>query len=903
MPMHLNVAHLAMDARPTPELLLQHGRFLRALAASLVRDPELAEDVVQETWLRWLSSPKGAVRRLRGWLAAAARHQAANAARARERRARHEALGARPEEPRSPAEEAEQAELLHRVVDAVFALEEPYRETILARYFRGEDTRSIARSSGVPASTVRSREQRALAKLRERLDRGRGGRGAWAAGLARLAGKAGSPAVPVALALAAVAAGAVALLWTRSADPEEPADRAAAVLAGTTPGTTELEGLPPAAEVASSSRRPLADVESLGDSTSLDTAGDPGVLHGIATDLEGVPLAGVRIFFERDGRDQPVAEATSDEEGRFRAGGFSMFDRVEAELPGYVLLHANDPGAKSLEPWGELHLTLARAGRLAVTALDGAGRPVEGLDVSVQVVAEDRCGPDGVPEDSLARENRFGVTDVAGRAAFEDIWAGVKLDLGLDLDLELGASSQEYLTARQSAGRLCLEPGVAGAPIFVPPGGTLELVARWEGELRLRGVVLGPDGRPAERSTVHVADLGRDDAAETSLICPDGRFDLTLREPYLRGPVLVQAWKDDPGRKREVHGLSFSPRGFHAWRELDPRVWDPDAELRLDLEPLERGSIVGRLLGRSGAPVDGGVMTLQPRDPGELRFVRPSHVSVPEGRFFCILGLEPGACDLAASFGPGVTGSTTRFGLFRDVPVDAREVALRLPATRPVRVRLRFTGTVPAQASTLTQVWFPRGAAPAAAPPPRALRPRWPSDVPCSATWSGTVETDEGCTLTALDRAAGGAAELLLEPGDPGWYRFGLLARNERGASYLPLCTDLAWFAAGEHVLDVELAPTTTLSGRVIADGAREFLHVSLVDEHGSSVPLVAAEDAAPVHALLLPTHGRFHLPHVPLGHFLLRAGSLSELMHGHFRRELPLEIGPGTNPFVEIRF
>ena len=34
--------------------------------------------------------------------------------------------------------------------------------------------------------------------------------------------------------------------------------------------------------------------------------------------------------------------------------GREMFDRVEAELPGYVLLHANDPGAKSLAPWSEL---------------------------------------------------------------------------------------------------------------------------------------------------------------------------------------------------------------------------------------------------------------------------------------------------------------------------------------------------------------------------------------------------------------------------------------------------------------------------------------------------------------------------------------------------------------------
>jgi len=50
-----------------PQVLLQHGQFVRALAHGLLRDAHAAEDVAQETWVRYLQRPPVAGRGLRSW--------------------------------------------------------------------------------------------------------------------------------------------------------------------------------------------------------------------------------------------------------------------------------------------------------------------------------------------------------------------------------------------------------------------------------------------------------------------------------------------------------------------------------------------------------------------------------------------------------------------------------------------------------------------------------------------------------------------------------------------------------------------------------------------------------------------------------------------------------------------
>src|SRR5262249_28223067 len=147
------------------------GRFVRELALRLVSDSNAADDVVQDAWLRFLKAGPGEERALRAWWRRVVANLASNRRRTEGRAQGREARAARGEGLRSVAEELERAELLRELVDAVLALEEPYRSTILARYFRGWDAPRLAAETNTPLATVRSREQRALALLRERLDR------------------------------------------------------------------------------------------------------------------------------------------------------------------------------------------------------------------------------------------------------------------------------------------------------------------------------------------------------------------------------------------------------------------------------------------------------------------------------------------------------------------------------------------------------------------------------------------------------------------------------------------------------------------------------------------------------------------------------------------------------------
>ncbi|MBI4878573.1 MAG: sigma-70 family RNA polymerase sigma factor [Planctomycetes bacterium] len=179
-----------MDA-PVPltlETLLSHAGFVRAVARGLVLDENAADDVVQETFLRALEREPEKPARLAGWLRTVATNVVRASKRAAASRARREAAhGAEPRVP-WPEEILEREELRRRVVEAVFALDEPYRTAVLLRYFEERRPDEIAMFLGVPVATVRTRLHRARATLRARLESAYGRDRSWMSGLVVLAG-------------------------------------------------------------------------------------------------------------------------------------------------------------------------------------------------------------------------------------------------------------------------------------------------------------------------------------------------------------------------------------------------------------------------------------------------------------------------------------------------------------------------------------------------------------------------------------------------------------------------------------------------------------------------------------------------------------------------------------------
>ncbi len=170
------------------EELLQHAAHVRALARRVVFDAELADDVEQEPWLAALAHAPRDVRDPRAWLATIVRHASRRLSARQARRNEHElrAGAARTPEPSAsdPSGLIEREEAVRALLAAVRALPEPVRRAVVLHYLDGLTLAEVARRTGAPLETVRSRVKRGLELLRAELARKRGSR-AWSVFLVR----------------------------------------------------------------------------------------------------------------------------------------------------------------------------------------------------------------------------------------------------------------------------------------------------------------------------------------------------------------------------------------------------------------------------------------------------------------------------------------------------------------------------------------------------------------------------------------------------------------------------------------------------------------------------------------------------------------------------------------------
>lgn len=155
------------------ELFARHHAELYRYAARFTGDADLAEDVVQDVFVRLAERPPARHDALRGWLFRVATTIALDAMRGARRRL--ELVRGRPERvpmggaPPDPAAEVEREETRRRVRAALLQLNEKERAILLMRE-EGFTHHEIAAAVGTSTKSVGTMIARALEKLAQRLD-------------------------------------------------------------------------------------------------------------------------------------------------------------------------------------------------------------------------------------------------------------------------------------------------------------------------------------------------------------------------------------------------------------------------------------------------------------------------------------------------------------------------------------------------------------------------------------------------------------------------------------------------------------------------------------------------------------------------------------------------------------
>lgn len=165
------------DPAALEELYDRHSSASYGLARRVVGDEQLAQDVVQEVFLAiWRGAAKydGSRGSLSTWLFALTHHKAVDAVRRSQRhsgrRAPEEALTTEADPAPAVDDQAVASVRRDQVRAALADLPEPQRKALMLAYFGGLSQSEIARLTGIPLGTVKTRTLAALRRLRAVLD-------------------------------------------------------------------------------------------------------------------------------------------------------------------------------------------------------------------------------------------------------------------------------------------------------------------------------------------------------------------------------------------------------------------------------------------------------------------------------------------------------------------------------------------------------------------------------------------------------------------------------------------------------------------------------------------------------------------------------------------------------------
>lgn len=164
------------DPEAMAELMRRHGRWVRGIIFGANGRLDEVDDVAQRVWMQvWrqarnLDDPS----RWRVWLYRIARNAATDAARQRQRQRSFignlvERVWSRPTSARPADEQLAGEEQRRRMLEAIAALPDLYREPFVLRHLEDYSYQQIADVLGLPVDTVETRLVRARRLLRQRL--------------------------------------------------------------------------------------------------------------------------------------------------------------------------------------------------------------------------------------------------------------------------------------------------------------------------------------------------------------------------------------------------------------------------------------------------------------------------------------------------------------------------------------------------------------------------------------------------------------------------------------------------------------------------------------------------------------------------------------------------------------
>lgn len=708
-----------MDSVP-PDIraLLVHQEFLRALARGLLGRSDLAEDVVQETYLKTLKRPPRHGSSPRGWLAAITRNTALRLRQREAQRPRKEAasrLRAGSATTPTPAEVMEREAVRQRVVRAVLALPDSYREVLLLRYYEDLPPRVIAARLSIPTETVRTRTKRALARLRTALEQGDGQDWrTWALTLLPEGGSRGMGAVATTTAgvfamkkILGVMGTVLILLgvWWLGGRLGFFSDRV-----GDADGPSDLSAMDGDADAPPDAGPQL---EGAGD-PHADSDADPtpfGTVHGLVTDGEGRPMAGARIRVGSTQAPRWLAamwhgphQTTTDGDGRFRYVPRKRVDRVRASAEGYT---------SDGDFWRGGSAPVVLVLRRTNAVVEGTLRDTDGAPVPDAVVHVGT--PQGNQASNTGRSDaagRFRIPFVTGSEAYLVAWAPGFLEVaagvpGFDpegrarIDLVLRPGS--WVEGRVRDART--GAAIAGATIgsyerYGPaPRTDAEGRFRYRATREIHEVTASLDGYESGKARLtHENGIGRAEIALQPLT-PHAFHGLVIDADGAPVPNALVLTPD--GTQRTVTDAEgrFVHRGWTRFREsvrvlvahageATPGVLaDPKPGEALTLQLGRPAPIAGRIRLASGEQATGALLRVEAAgDAGTiagglvleaLRLQGP-YATASDGTFR-LVGLPAGRYQLHAIAGPGqnILPARTTVDVAPGVPV--RGVELQVP--------------------------------------------------------------------------------------------------------------------------------------------------------------------------------------------------------------------------------